>query len=254
MERKIVLGLGSLLLVATVLFSAPASAGVALDSKLDPAIVGDGGGHFSRLDMGDGDLNFGGFGGSGGFGGPTFTAITIDWEAFDPMTRGRGMGGFDQNIVLFGGMGGAIIDELRFGGFGWGHSQEKSAEGRFSKLEMGAGGFFAEWNPDLSPNVGLALGSQFGWGALEVQAGGADIGRTVSESTPFFMAYPYLGFWTGPADWVWFKFDVGYMFMAMDIDENAMRTPAGYHLTNGDPDGGVAVNMQVHFGHNPNGR
>lgn len=194
----------------------------------------------------------------GGFGGPMLTYLWLDPGAFDPMTEDRDVDAFDSGILLVGGYGGAIYKNFRFGGFGFGNNLETSdrvgGKRRSAEISIGGGGVFLEYNASTLPNAGVSLGTMLGAGNMTFEASGNDLGGggdwDASES--FFMAYPYVGLWAGPAEWMWVELDAGYLFFNIDTGGSTWENDLGQDMIDGDINGGWQAALKVGFGLNPN--
>ena len=201
----------------------------------------------------------------GGFGGPLLMYFQLDREALDPMTRDRGVDRFESDMLLIGGLGGLIYQDFRFGGFGFGNSQDtadRTDDGfrRSADMSMGGGGIFMELNRTVTPNFGLAAGVMLGAGNIRFKASGDDLSLTPGEigkwkaDGSFFMSYPYLGFWLAPVNWMWVQLDAGYLFFDLDTSNSKWKNDHGVKMVDGDLGGGFMAGLKLNFGYNPNAK
>jgi len=197
----------------------------------------------------------------GGFGGPMLQYIQLDLDTFAPMTDDRGIDEFESQMLLIGGLGGVIYKDFRFGGFGFGNGQETSGRDalgnrRSAEISMGGGGVFLEYNPAFNSRMGLALGSLIGAGGMDLEASGDDLGPDGdwNAQAGFFMAYPYLGVWAAPVEWMWVQVDAGYLYYNIDSDEDEFENDLGVEMIDGDITGGFSASLKLNFGYNPNAK
>ena len=195
----------------------------------------------------------------GGFGGPGVTYLNLDLSVLHPMAQDRGIKAFDDSMFLYTGLGGVIYKNFRFGGFGFGggNSTEGSVGGhaRHAHINMGGGGILGELNYTVNRYFGVQVGGMVGAGGMSLQAEGPDMGPTGkwSANKGVFMGYPYGGIWLAPTKWMWVQGNVGYMFTGLDTGGSTFTNKeTGVHMTHGNIDGGLAANVLVLFGSNPN--
>jgi len=199
-----------------------------------------------------------GSGSWGGFGGAMIQYLPLDLSPLDPMTEDRRIDVFRSDLLLIGGQGGLIYQNFRFGGFGFGNSwdtaDDVAGKRRSADMTMGGGGVFLELNNNLSSNAGLAIGTLLGAGSISLKASGNDLGGNGkwSANRSFFMAYPYVGFWLAPTQWMWLQANAGYMYFNMDTGGDEFENKLGVEMVDGDIIGGFAANLTLNFGWNPN--
>lgn len=197
----------------------------------------------------------------GGFGGPLLMYLTLDTGAFEPMTDDRDMDNFDGSMVMVGGLGGLIHKDFRFGGFGFGGSQDvadrDAADERISaEMSIGGGGLFFEANRALNPSFGVLAGTMIGAGGLDFKASGADldplgIDGDWDADASFFLAYPYLGLWVAPTNWMWVQLDAGYMYFDVETTTSEWENDLDVEMIDGDLSGGFQADLRVCFGYKP---
>lgn len=195
----------------------------------------------------------------GGYGGPMFNYLNIDLSSLHPMDKDRGIGDINGNMILYGGLGGWIYKDFRFGGFGFGGSSDSrgtvSGAKRSAEFSIGGGGVFGEYNYTVNRYLGLLVGGMVGAGGIGLDAEGADLGPTGkwSGSGAFFLGYPYGGVWLSPVKWMWVQLNAGYLFCNTDTSGTGFTNKnTGVHMTHGDIDGGFMAGVQFLFGRNPN--
>jgi hypothetical protein len=198
----------------------------------------------------------------GGFGAPMIHYLTLDMGPLDPMTDDRGIDRFDQGMILVGGIGGLINKNFRFGGFGFGGDQDvadRDAAGERISAEMSisGGGLFFEFNNTLSPDYGVLMGTYLGAGNIELEASGPDLSLIPEREdwdgdASVFMAYPYLGFWAAPTDWMWVQLDAGYLYFDFEVSGSEAENDMGVEMIDDGMTGGFMAGLKINFGHNPN--
>jgi len=195
----------------------------------------------------------------GGFGGPMFNYLNIDLSSLHPMAQDRGIGDINGNLILYGGQGGWIYKDFRFGGFGFGGGSDSRGtvlgNQRSAEFSIGGGGVFGEYNYTVNRHLGLLVGGMAGAGGISLDAKGADLGPTGkwSANEALFLGYPYGGIWLSPVKWMWVQANAGYLFTNLDTSGAEFKNPyTGVHMTHGDIDGGFMAAVQFLFGRNPN--
>lgn len=196
----------------------------------------------------------------GGFGGPIVQHLWIDLSVLDPMTNDRGLTPFNNNLVLVGGVGGVIHKNFRFGGFGFGGSQERAdrvlGHRRSAEVSLGGGGLFMEYNQNLNPNAGVDLGLLVGAGSMDLSVTGpvTELGPDGkwSANGSFGLGYPYVGLWYAPTKWMWLQLDGGYLWFNLDSSRDSLRNDMGVRMLSGDVNGGWGASLKINFGFNPN--
>jgi len=195
----------------------------------------------------------------GGFGGPMVNFLNLDLSVLHPMSNDRGIGKINDNMILYGGLGGAIYKSFRFGGFGFGGGSHSGGtvlgDKREAEFNIGGGGLFGEINYTVNRYFGVQVGGMVGAGGISLEAEGPDMGPTGkwSANKGVFMGYPYGGIWLAPTKWMWVQANAGYMFAQLDTAGSTFTNKeTGVHMTHGNIDGGFGANVLVLFGSNPN--
>jgi hypothetical protein len=195
----------------------------------------------------------------GGFGGPMFNYLNLDLSVLHPMAKDRGISNPGGDMLLYGGLGGWIYKDLRFGGFGFGGDSNSRGtvmgQKREADFAIGGGGVFGELNHTLTRNLGVQAGAMLGAGGVRLKAEGEDLGPLGkwSANQALFLAYPYAGIWLSPVDWMWVQLNAGWLFSGIDTSGPDFMNPyTGVHMTHGNIDGGFMGSVQFLFGRNPN--
>jgi hypothetical protein len=195
----------------------------------------------------------------GGFGGAGASYLPLDFGPLEPLTKDRGIDNFGP-LWTIGGMGGAIYKNFRFGGYGFGVSQrtdgEEDGHNLKAVINFGGGGLFGEYDFSLNKNFGLFVGAQVGAGGLSLSAKGADLGpdEKWSGDAGVFLAYPYLGFWLAPLDWMWVRLDGGYQYFHADLTGDEFRNDLDVKMTDGNLKGNYQIGLNICFGYMPQGQ
>ncbi len=207
----------------------------------------------------------------GYFVGPMFFLLNSDFSNLDPMTGDRGINSFSDNTFLWGVYGGAIRGSYRFGGFyltGY-QADNELILNRTRRAEidyMGYGGFF-EYSHEYMTykrknypahvpymRYGYIMGLMASTGTMDFLAEGPDMGESNqwSASAPIQTAYPYVGLWLSPYDWLWLQIDVGYLMFFMDVSGDEFVNDAGTRMVTDEFGDGVQIGLRFTFGENPN--
>jgi hypothetical protein len=190
--------------------------------------------------------------GLGGYGGPMISYLWMDLSPLEPMTKDRGLRGFDNGMLLIGGSGGVIKDNFFFGAFGFYGSQVINGHvaGEFADAEiaLGGGGLIFELNSGKG-KTGMAAGAMLGAGGIMLEADGVDLGPDGewNAGSGVGIAYPYLGFWFAPTDWMFVQGDIGYMFFELDATGGTYWSK-GTDMVDGQLVGGYMTNLKINFG------
>jgi len=195
----------------------------------------------------------------GGFGGTGASYLPLDFGPLKPLTKDRGIDNFGP-LWTIGGMGGAIYKNFRFGGYGFGVSQR--TDGRVAGhtlkavIDFGGGGLFGEYDTSFSRKLGLFFGTQLGAGGLSLSAKGADLGpeEKWSGDAGVFLAYPYLGVWLAPVEWMWVRLDGGYQYFHADLTGEEFRNDLDLKMTDGNLKGNYQIGLNICFGYMPQGK
>jgi len=197
----------------------------------------------------------------GGFGGPMVHYVQLDLSATEPMTEDRGLSGFNDELYLIGGLGGLIYKDFRFGGFGFGNSWEESGRDALgnrlsAEMSFGGGGVFFEYNTTLNRWAGFLAGSYLGAGGFDFEASGPDmdllgVDDDWSADGSVFMAYPYLGLWLAPTEWMWVQLDAGYLYFQLDTGGSEFENDFDIEMIDDDLMGGFQAGAKLLFGYNP---
>jgi len=202
-------------------------------------------------------------GGWGGWGGPMIGMITLDMSALDPMTEDRGLSGFDNNMMVIGGLGSFTYSDpespgwWRFGGMGFGASQEEDenvgGDDREAEFSLGGGGVFVEYHHPLGARLDGALGGMMGAVSMNLHATGDDLGllgdKDFRKVQTFFMGYPYGGLSFRIVDWMRMEAVAGYLFMDTDLSGRDYQIgDSGLDMTEGDVKGGPQYMLRLQFG------
>jgi len=183
--------------------------------------------------------------------------ISLDVEALDPMTGDRKVDGFQSDMLLIGGQGGVVYNNFRFGGFGFGNSQDTAGraggERRSADMSFGGGGIFMEWTYPVGPGLAVVGGSLIGAGSMSLSASGDDLGPSEDWSADgsFFMAYPYAGVIYAPVKFAWIQLDAGYLLFEMDTGGSKFENDLDLDMVDGDITGGFSASLKIHFGFDP---
>jgi len=194
----------------------------------------------------------------GAFGAADVNYLPIDMDVFDPMTDDRDIDNFGP-LYTIGGRGGVIYKNLRFGGFGFGVSQmtedEVAGDDRKAVLDMGGGGIFMELDTTGSRKAGLFIGSDIGAGSIALHAKGADLGPEgkFDADRAVFFAYPYLGFWLAPTDWMWLRVHGGYNYFHITTTDDDFENDLNNNMVDGSIRGNYQVGLNLCFGYIPKG-
>lgn len=122
---------------------------------------------------------------------------------------------------------------------------------------------------------GWLWGGMFGYGQLSLMAKGKDMSgppgiadvdgtganryvtypyesSTWTTDIPALIAYPYLGAWVSPYDWLWVEMDIGFLLIVLDTENADIENDLGEEMVDGQFNGGIQVGIKVLFGQNPN--
>ena len=194
----------------------------------------------------------------GGFGGAGASYLPLNMDPFKPLTEDRDIDNFGP-LWTIGGRGGVIYKGFRFGGYGFGVSQgtedEVAGDHRKAVIDMGGGGIFMELNTTGSRKAGLFIGSDIGAGSIALHAKGDDLGPEgkFDADRAVFFAYPYLGFWLAPTDWMWVRVDGGWNYFHINTTANEFENDLGIHMVDGPIKGNYQVGLNLCFGYIPKG-
>jgi hypothetical protein len=199
----------------------------------------------------------------GGYGGPLVGYLNLDLSCLDPMTRGRGLDGFPEDLVVVGGLGGMAYRPREsegfwaLGGFGFGVPEQKVEDGDLeATMALGGGGLFLEFHQPVAAKGEVFLGAMVGAGAITLTAKGADLGLADGEdwsaNRTFFLAYPYLGLGYAPAPWMRVTASGGWLFAGADLSGSDFEIEnTGMDMTDGGLQGGPQAMVSVVFGYWP---
>lgn len=198
-----------------------------------------------------------------GWGGLMTGYLILDLSALDPMIRDRGLPGFDEQLVMIGGLGGVAYYPpgdagwWLFGGMGFGINLSESArvggETRKAKMEFNGGGLFVEYHYSPSSRLDLALGSMVGGGSLALRAEGEDLGLINddhwSANASFLLIYPYAGIGYQVMPWMRIEMTVGFLFMNADLSgADFTIDDSNLEMTDGNLAGGPQYMLRLIFG------
>lgn len=202
----------------------------------------------------------------GGWGGPVATYLVLDLSALDPMTRDRGLPGFDEQMVMAGGMGGVTYYPpgengfWYFGAMGFGVNQSESdlvsGPDRNAKLSLAGGGLFAEYHFAAGSRLDLILGAMLGAGSLTLSARGDDLLMVSTDkwsaNQSFALGYPYAGVGYQALPWMRLEATAGYLLMNAGLDGANFRAPDSHlRMTDGAVTGGPQYMIRIIFGWRP---
>ena len=190
-----------------------------------------------------------------GEGSPLFTENVADLPE-----GGSRLGRLDDGREeVIGGLGGTVHNNWFYGGelFGAWQDESRRRDGALYKADMvlGGGGFFAQYDYPVAPDVGISAGGMLGAGGLYLGAKGPDLGPDCrwSATEPFVMANPYVGLWLGPSNYNRMELDFGYMFFDVDTSDAEFQNDLEQPMVNGDLGGGYLLSLKILFGYWPEG-
>ena len=187
----------------------------------------------------------------GGYGGPMISYLWLDLTPTKPMTDKRGLDEFANGMFFYGGSGGVIKGNFFFGGFGFGGSQRVDdtvkGDSRSAEIDMGGGGLIIEANSGKG-KAGVVAGAMLGAGGISLSAKGDDLGGDWNASSGVGLAYPYLGVWFAPTDWMFVQLDGGWMFFKLDATGGTYWSDNHKDMVDGQIMGGPQVNLKLNFG------
>jgi hypothetical protein len=224
----------------------------------------------------------------GFFVGPMVQFLNMDLGILDPMTANRHLTAFSDQMFLVGMTGGVIHGHGRYGAFFlYGDQQRRRRvdnKVRTAEMLFQGGGLVAEYSREYkSPRereylnyvpyvrFGYIFGGMFGIGQLNLTAQGHDLGKLsevqnstgngthlASKGTTWalnqttMIAFPYVGVWVSPYDWLWIELDLGYLYFTFDDSGSKTRADNGKKMVNGAFKGGPQIGLKILFGENPN--
>jgi hypothetical protein len=225
---------------------------------------------------------------NGFFVGPMFQLLNMDLSNLNPMTSDRHLPEFSGQMFLIGMSGGVIHGHGRYGAFFlYGDQQRRRRvdnKVRTAEMLFQGGGLVAEYSreykghrereyPNYVPYVrfGYIFGGMFGMGQLRLTAEGHDLGKLtevknatgsgthLASANEIFdlnqtvmIAFPYVGVWVSPYDWLWLELDLGYLYFTFDDTGSQVLAGNGKKMVNGNFKGGPQIGIKVLFGENPN--